>query len=136
VVAELELSPIDDYLGYVAPLYRRALMTRYGRIGGLDDYLTEKFLNCEPTDFAAALRRLRMAWEHAGDLGQANPPEPEEQVQKVEVRVALFPEFHCVLLQEMLTDVLCRCCAYCILQTGHCAVCVKGTACTCSFACA
>lgn len=70
----------------MAPLYRRSLMTRYGRIGGLDDYLTERFLNCDPDTFAAALRRLRMAWEHAADLAAASPPEPDSQREKVQVR--------------------------------------------------
>ena len=51
-------------------------MTRYGRIGGLDDYLTKRFVNCDPATFAAALKRLRMAWEHAADLTAASPPEP------------------------------------------------------------
>jgi hypothetical protein len=83
---ELEEQSIDDYLDYVAPLYRRSLMTKYDRVGGLDDYLTEKFLSTEPADFAAALRRLRMAWEHSVDLAQANPPEPEAQCTKVQVR--------------------------------------------------
>ena len=87
--AELEQHSIDEYLDYVAPLYRRSLMERYGRLGGLDDYLTVRFVNRDPETFAAALKRLRMAWEHAADLAAASPPEPASQHEKVQVCAAL-----------------------------------------------
>lgn len=81
--AELEVSDIDSYSHYIVPLYKRALLSRYSGLGGLDDYLTDLFVSRKPATLAAALQRLRMAWDILADLSKSN--EPPEQCVKMQV---------------------------------------------------
>ena len=89
--AELEVpeNDIDSYSHYIVPLYKRALLSRYSHLGGLDDYLTELFVSRRPTSLVKALARLRMFWDVLQDLSKFN--EPPEQCDKMQARRPPLP---------------------------------------------